>query len=537
VVGSLGRHLLGKLRRAHDPAPAASPIPKLGTTVDRDELVVALDNARTGGSAEADRLSFLLIEADRREDSDLGDLAIGLLASADPSLWKNLDLAARRSWWETSDWAKAARDRITHGEPSTLALVVASFHPVGYVREAAVARLGEVDDEIALRALALRAGDWVPQVRERARIALARRVSSSVESLLSVGPLAVMLADRAQGGWLFEQVEESAKSLNDLDLRRLLAAQDWRLRRAAYSVALQDGRLARDELMDAAEHDGDLVIRVQCADAAISAAVAAGTVAEVRPLIASGTAAVRAAAVSALAKAGQPDAAEAALADRNPMVREVAQAALRRAGDDPAECYRALVRATDPPDPGAVAGLGETGTSSDTMLVKPSLMDPVPRGRVEAVRALRRLGSVDVPMLVEMLTDPSAAVTRQVSTTLAPRAVEIPTEGLTLLLTERKSPHVRTAAYRLLRAQDVWTRVLTDLALYDDEDESLRARVRGDLFGWLERDAATTYSMPTAVVAERLDVLVRRAAPSLGRNRERLLRFHLGLSGEWAGPR
>jgi hypothetical protein len=201
VVGSLGRHLLGKLRRAHDPAPAASPIPKLGTTVDRDELVVALDNARTGGSAEVDRLSFLLIEADRREDSDLGDLAIGLLASADPSLWKNLDLAARRSGWETSDWAKAARDRITHGEPSTLALVVASFHPVGYVREAAVARLGEVDDDIALRALALRAGDWVPQVRERARIALARRVSSSVESLLSVGPLAVIsLTGHREGG-------------------------------------------------------------------------------------------------------------------------------------------------------------------------------------------------------------------------------------------------------------------------------------------------------------------------------------------------
>lgn len=87
-----------------------------------------------------------------------------------------------------------------------------------------------------------------------------------MESLLSVGPLAIMLADRAQGSWLLDQVEESAKSLNDLDLRQLLAARDWRLRRAAYSVALQDGRLARDELMDAAEHDGDLVIRVKCAD-------------------------------------------------------------------------------------------------------------------------------------------------------------------------------------------------------------------------------------------------------------------------------
>lgn len=131
MVGSLGRQLLGKLRRAHDPAPAASPIPTLGTTVDRDEPVVALDNARTGGSAEVDRLSFLPIDADRGEDAELGNLVARLLASADPSLWKNLDLAARRSWWEISDWAKAARDRITHGEPSTLTLVVASFHPAG----------------------------------------------------------------------------------------------------------------------------------------------------------------------------------------------------------------------------------------------------------------------------------------------------------------------------------------------------------------------------------------------------------------------
>ena len=278
------------------------------------------------------------------------------------------------------------------------------------------------------------------------------------------------------------------------------------------------------------------MIRVQCADAAIRAAVAAGSVDDVRPLTASGTAAVRAAAVSALARAGETDVAETALADRNPTVREVAQAALRRAGVDPPERYRALVRATVPADPGAVAGLGETGATPDTELVQPSLTDARPRGRVEGVRALRRLGSVDVPTLVKMLDDPSAAVTRQVATTLAPHASDIASERLTELLDARQVPHTRTAAYRLLRAQGVWTRVLTDLELYEDSDENLRGRARGDLTGWLEREAATTYSMPTGATVGRLDALLRQVAPSLGPSRERLLRFHLGLTDGGSRP-
>ena len=188
------------------------------------------------------------------------------------------------------------------------------------------------------------------------------------------------------------------------------------------------------------------------------------------------------------------------------------------------------MRATTPADPGAVAGLGETGATPDIELVRPSLADARPRGRVEAVRALRRLGSVDVPMLVSMLDDPSAAVTRQVATTLAPRAGEIANERLGDLLKPRRSPHVRTAAYRLLRAQGVWTRLLIDLELFEDDDENLRSRARGDLFGWLERDAATTYSMPAGATANRLDVLLREIAVSVGPKRERLLRFHLGLT-------
>jgi len=297
----------------------------------------------------------------------------------------------------------------------------------------------------------------------------------------------------------------------------------------AYLIALRDRRLGRVELMDAAAHDGDLVIRVQCADQAIRDAVATDQVTEVRSLADSGTAAVRAAAVSALARAGRVDVAQTALEDRNPMVREIAQAAVRRAGADPAQRYRDLVSATNPPDPAAVAGLGETGTKTDAALIGLSLQHPVPRGRVEAVRALRRLSSVDLSTLVGMIDDPSPAVTRQVVATLAPYAGDIDAERLGVLLAEKQDPHVRTAAYRLLRARGLWTRLLTDLELYDDPDDDLRTRARGDLFGWLDREAATAYVTPTGVVAQRFNLLLQRAARSIGPDRTRLLRFHLGL--------
>ncbi len=239
MVESLGRHLLGKLRtnpKANRAEPASAGAVTAGQTrlhdsVDEDGLTSALEAATTGGSAAVDRLSLLLIKVDRTDDVDLGTWAVRLLSDATPSLWRNLDLAARRLWWDIPDWARTARERISLGDPSVLALVVASFHPTGYVREAAVARLGEVDDPAAIQALALRAADWVPQVRERARAALVQRVSSSVESLMSIGPLAVLFADREQGAWLFAHLEESAARLDDSGLRHLLTARDWRLRR------------------------------------------------------------------------------------------------------------------------------------------------------------------------------------------------------------------------------------------------------------------------------------------------------------------
>jgi HEAT repeat protein len=493
------------------------------------DLDTALADLRRSVAGSAERVAETLIAIDRFADEKESRAASALLAKAEPAVWKQLDLAARRSWWNVSSWAAMAKARVTEDDPSTLAVVLASFHPDGFVREAAVARLSEIDEPVALQALTLRTTDWVSQVRERARTGLLARLSWSVSSLIVVGPLAVALERRSQARWLSDQLEASMTRLSDTDLRRVLGAKDWRLRRAAYSIALQEGRLTEDDLLAAAEHDRDLIIRVQCADAAIHAAAAAGRLETVEHLTASGSAAVRAAVVGALGRAGQLEPAAAAPSDRNPIVREVAQAALRRAGVDLTDRYRSLVR-SGAVAPGALAGLGETGSTNDANLLRPFLSDPRPRARVETVRALRRLGAVEVASLTPLLVDPSAAVTRQVAISLIPVAGDLDKDMLASLLTPSQARHVRTAAYRLQRASGVWRRILTDLQLHDDTDDDLRNRARGDLSGWLEQDAATTYSMPQGDIREGLEATLRAVTDSLGPRRERLLRFHLGLT-------
>ena len=122
---SIGRRMLRKQRDApvtRLPPPSA----RRAANVDKVQLRAAVENARTGAADSVHTLAALLIDADRTDDPDLAEFAVDLLSAADSRLWKNLDQTARQTWWDIHDWAAQARDRISGGETSTLALVVAS---------------------------------------------------------------------------------------------------------------------------------------------------------------------------------------------------------------------------------------------------------------------------------------------------------------------------------------------------------------------------------------------------------------------------
>ncbi|MGP4112268.1 hypothetical protein ACTWP5_15310 [Streptomyces sp. 4N509B] len=475
--------LLRRLRTHRSPSSLHEDhLPERPTASRLREVAAAVESGERGSAEE---LAAHLLAVDRDGDPAVLAEAERLLARASPRLWLALDVATRRAWWRAPRWSLATARRLLRGDPSPLGLVVASFHPDGFVRDVVVAHLAELDEPLALPALALRAADWVPRVRDRARAAFDERLDEpTAVVLLATAPVALALWERRQGRWLADRVEAVLREGPEEVLAAALAAPDWRTRRTAHLTALAVGRLDLTAMLRAAAHDGDLPTRLRCAEAAVRTAVAAGTVERVRPLLGSGTASVRAEAVHTLARHGDVAPAVAALADRNPVVREVARAVLRPTGLDPAAHYRRLA-ASPAPEPGALAGLGETGTADDAGLVRAFLDHPRPRGRAEAVRALRRLGAADPDTLAPMLTDASGAVVRQVTSALRPHASGLDRTRLRALLAPGGPPHVRTAAYRLLHARDTWTRLLTDLDLVADPSPAIRRRARTDLANWL----------------------------------------------------
>ncbi|GIH04945.1 hypothetical protein Rhe02_30120 [Rhizocola hellebori] len=480
-----------------------------------EALLGALSAARpTRAAAE---IAAALLSVSRDGDISLRAEVAEALAELAASRWLAIDEALRNQLWAVPDLA--------HGEPEVLRLLVAACHPDGRLREAAVIRMAGPIHPATAAVLAIRACDWVSEVRTAARGVIEGWPSPpSGPALTSLTAMAFALQARRAGGWLVARVELLLQDVPAQHLEPLLTAADRRTRRAAYRAATAAGRLSPDRLMRAAVNDADLPIRIMCARAAM---LATPDLPVLRALFSSHSAVVRAEALTALAARGHLAETEAALADRHPLVRETAQGALRRAGVDLAAAYRQLV-AMSPPRPGALAGLGETGAAEDADLLTPSLADPRPAARVEAIRAMRRLGVIRVQALVPLLNDEFGGVTRQAVFALRQHAATLDPALLNTMLDPDNPWHIRFAGYRLLVAGDVWQRLITNLRLIQDEDDRLRNAARSDIGFWLDSDAATAYRGPAPHQFGELAKLIDQALPVLGRDTTRLLRFHIG---------
>jgi hypothetical protein len=353
------------------------PTPDLGGLTD---AVAAAQGRRDA----TDVLAGLLLATARSGDSVLMRAAEQLLADADTRLWSMLDVFTRRSWWHSPEWTTIAVDCLASGNPQPLESVLAACHPDDHVREAAVAVMADDLQKVFAPILAVRAADWVPQVRDRARIVCQRWLDEAPgDALLSLGPMSFAVEQRQAGRWLTDSMLALLRGGPSDVSTAALGAADRRLRRAAYRMGLEAGRLDVDQILRGALIDHDLPIRLTCADAAHRHARITDDHAVLRRLLHSKTATIRADAVHALGLAGDLEPATAALLDRAPLVRATAQAIARRVGEDAAARYRTVLDTQRPPNPAAIAGLGETGTAADQDLLRPWLVHPLSRGRAE----------------------------------------------------------------------------------------------------------------------------------------------------------
>ncbi|GAA4029952.1 HEAT repeat domain-containing protein [Allokutzneria multivorans] len=454
-----------------------------------------------GGPLDAESAAMMVLAAARSGDTVHAE---NVLAKADSRFWRLFDVGVRRvvSF-------PMIRERLLSTEVSRLDLVIAACWNDGYVRELALAELCTVDSPLAGPILALRAADWVPEIRERAQAICAERLTADpVAALADLGPVAFALENRFAGSWLVSAVDGALA-----DERVLLAAMgspSRRVRRAAFQKGIADDRLDIATLNDAALHDQDQANRRLCAEAAARLARLSGNVEAIRVLLDSRSAAVRAEAIYTL---GELDTAVDALCDRSSAVRLVAQVLVRRAERDPAEHYRRLL-----PDPWAVAGLGETGAAADAGILLRCLGEPRVRTRAEAARALRRLGHTDTETFVPLLDDPAPGVVKQAAIALQDKDLS---EGFLFGLVEPGRVRVvRLAGHHLLRNAPTLTRLIANLRLL--EDPELGEAARADLLRGLG-----VHVTPAGARAEELRSLI--AAAPLEERAARELRFSLGL--------
>ncbi|RZS37491.1 hypothetical protein EV193_10546 [Herbihabitans rhizosphaerae] len=439
--------------------------------------------------------------------------------------------SARSHQWTRPDWldevGRQMRDR-----PTLAALVLASLGRDGHQRQAAVEHLVGLDQPLTSPLLALRAADWVPQVRDPARAACERRLSERpAEVFTALAPVAFAVGSRQAGAWLADALRGCLRDGPPDVVAAATASADVRTRRIGWREGVAAGRVDTEALVGAALADPDQMIRAECAEAAVRAARETGDHAVPYRLLASRSTVVRAAAVWALGVAGEVAPAEEALDDRSAKVRQAAQVIVRRAGGDPAGRYRSVLADTaDPaePAPEVLAGLGETGTKADAPLIAPWLAHSRPRGRAEAVRALRRLGDAPVHALAPMIADEYPSVARQASVALLPDAGRLDQAWLREQLDSPRR-HVRVAAFRLLRARNTLTRLETVLRLIADRASPMRRQAMLDLDNWFARESATTYRLPSPDQAADLRVLIAAASAELGERRVRWLRSVLRL--------
>lgn len=189
-----------------------------------DALRQALAAAAPGRSEGVDQLARCLLALDRLNDPGMDGEVADLLLKASPRAWLALDVVSRKAWFMAPYWSRLVEPVVVPGTRSLVPSILASFHPNGHVREAAVKQLSRRSEEVVAIPLAIRCSDWVGQVRTPARDAVAVRLEKpTAETVMGLTPVAVALQNRREGSWVVGRIESAlhrdAGGLLDASLR------------------------------------------------------------------------------------------------------------------------------------------------------------------------------------------------------------------------------------------------------------------------------------------------------------------------------
>lgn len=409
--------------------------------------------------------------------------------------------AAMRERWHGHRYASAwmtmkpdALDRMLAGPARTTVLALATTHPSGFVREAAVARLAALGGD-GLPWLLVRTLDWVGAVRARATDAvLALLVPAQAETLRRALPLARRLRGftRVRVGELVDRIEALLLAQPEV-LARGLRAADRDERRASLALLERSGHL-RVQHVALALDDADLAMRVAAARMLVALPLA-DTVALRATLVDHVSATIRAIGLEAAADTLPTCEARTllvgALDDVARSVRALARhrlAVIDASFDVRAHYREAIVRETV--SLGAIRGLGDVGTKDDWERLVPVL----DRGAALAREALGAIAHLDRrasrELRLMMVDDARPSVSHEATASFHEPLWETE-EPIVVGYLSSPHVHVRRNAVRLVRKLPGWRPALL---LTDVTDPMSKGLAESHLGSWLRW--AWTYATP-----------------------------------------
>jgi HEAT repeat protein len=386
-----------------------------------------------------------------------------ILLHVRPSELPGFDERIRRRSWEYPGWHKLRPLDLNHFvEPRFGAvLAIASMHPNGYVRQAALEFLRSPD--FSLPFLLVRLTDWVPAVRDEARERIQDLAKPQhVRQIAQAFGLIQRLRGTARGSQervvtLLERlVIEASEPIVD----ELLGGDDRIVRRSVYRLLLQAGRGRALEAVTRGVLDPDPALRSQLLDVAEDVCAPAEVIELYTRALKDPVGRIRRKALDVVVSASAigNERLTAFIFDANGSVRETARSHLLARGIDGfREAYIGRLQKTGPRIDSALAGLAEVGSASDMEIAFVWLDDPRARVRRAAIRVLDKLGNDDVVgTLLQMLGDKSPSVSGAALRALSPRSRRINPDLLRAALALDQPSHVQRHGAVLMNRLPKW---------------------------------------------------------------------------------
>lgn len=381
-------------------------------------------------------------------------------------------------------------------------LVAGTFHPNGYYRERCLVAL-EAYGGRALPFALLLVNNWVAEIRDKA-FAISKRLygqATTRQVLDSLWFLEYIRQGRRRSDQIWQQLYHAAK-LRIVQMTETLSPSDILketvfTRRLYYKMLAEGGTLDDGMALTLLKREKDMFNKIKLADYLLELQPISDEI--MAALLKNKVGAIRLAALHRKEKQanGLWLGAEAFLFDPNRSVREFTVYLCHKyRGADPVMLYRQHM-AIDP-QPGVIAGLGETGSQEDAALVMPFLKSEQPAVLKAAITAIASLLNRDAAdILYRFVQHPHGGKTA--FRLMLKMKMRIPCRRLYLDYLSSDSEILHQRIFRLICTGSNWDKAPWLIRLYNSLPPELLPIAWDQLLYWQVGYMKPTYSERKAV--------------------------------------